>query len=59
LNISDFPDSESYWGSYLKYKKSCLNGLWNLDAGAAAKKLPLVAPQEYLLLSGVYAGVFF
>ena len=30
-----------------------------LDAGAAAKKLPLVAPQEYLLLSGVYAGVFF
>ena len=30
------PDSESYWGSYFKYRKRCLCALWNLDAGAAA-----------------------
>ena len=35
------PDSESYWGSYFKYRKRCLCALWmlllwSLGAGAAA-----------------------
>ena len=36
LHISSSPDSESYWGSYFKYRKRCLLALLILGAGAAA-----------------------
>ena len=39
-----FADRESYWGSYLKYRKRCLYALWRLELlGAAATCVAMCA----------------
>ena len=48
------PDSESCWGSYLKYRKRCLCALWNLGAGAAATFL---RPKATSFSPSTYFGV--